>query len=104
MIDLLTGIVIDDAMDSAVDILAGADVGMWVFAIAALDLMPTLSSSAKAFGSGACSCCPTTAKGCRALQAWMPSCHVCSRFSSLALPQLPNQDPPRAQQLSLPDF
>ena len=104
MIDLLTGIVIDDAMDSAVDILAGADVGMWVFAIAALDLMPTLSSSAKACGSGACSCCPTTAKGCRALQAWMPSCHVCSRFAVLEYPQVPNQDPPRAQQLSLPDF
>ena len=34
----------------------------------------------------------------------MPSCHVCSRFVFPALPQFPNQEPPRPQQLSLPDF
>ena len=32
----------------------------------------------------------------------MPSVHVC--FASSPLPQLPNQVPPGAQQLSLPDF
>ena len=40
----------------------------------------------------------------RVLQAWMPSCHVCSSLALPALPQLPNQDPPRAQQLLFPDF
>ena len=38
------------------------------------------------------------------LQARMPSDHVCSWFESTALPHFPNQDPPRLQQLLLPDF
>ena len=36
------------------------------------------------------------------LQACKPSNHVC--LTSLPLPQLSNQAPPGAQQLSLPDF
>jgi len=38
------------------------------------------------------------------LQAWMPCDHVWSKFESLGFPQLLNQAPPRAQQLSLPEF
>ena len=38
------------------------------------------------------------------LQASMPSDHVCSCLESPALPHFPNQDPPRLQQLLLPDF
>ena len=38
-----------------------------------------------------------------ALHARMPSYHVWSRSAFPALPQCPNQEPPRAQQLSLPD-
>ena len=38
------------------------------------------------------------------LQARMPSDHVCIRLELPPLPQLPNQDPPRLQQLILPDF
>jgi len=34
--------------------------------------------------------------------AWMPSSHVCSKFS--AFPHFLNQEPPEAQQLGLPDF
>ena len=40
----------------------------------------------------------------RALQDWMPSYHVCSTFALPALPQFLNQEPPRPQQLILPDF
>ena len=40
----------------------------------------------------------------RALQAWMPSYHVCPKFELPALPQFRNQEPPRPQQLVLPDF
>ena len=43
-------------------------------------------------------------KWARNLQALTPSCHVCSSLEFPALTQLPNQDPPRAQQLILPDF
>ena len=53
---------------------------------------------------GLCRCCPTTVWDCRAVQAWMPSYHVWPICVVLPLPQSPNQEPPRAQQLSLPDF
>ena len=51
-----------------------------------------------------CSCCTTAAWNCRSLQARMPSCHVWPRFEFPALPHFPTQEPPRPQQLSLPDF
>ena len=34
----------------------------------------------------------------------MPSFHVCSNVESVTNPQFLNQEPPRAQQLSSPDF
>ena len=34
----------------------------------------------------------------------MPSNHVCSNFESPEFPQFLNQTPPKAQQLSMPDF
>ena len=40
----------------------------------------------------------------KSLQAQMPSDHVWSTFVFPASPQFLNQEPPRAQQLSLPDF
>ena len=43
-------------------------------------------------------------KAAEPLQAWMPSTHVWSNFLSPASPQFLNQAPPRAQQLSFPDF
>ena len=42
--------------------------------------------------------------GCLILQARMPSYHVCLTFELPEAPQLPNQEPPRPQQLILPDF
>merc|ERR1712032_86042 len=38
------------------------------------------------------------------LQAWMPSYHVYSSLALPAVPQSPNQEPPRPQQLIFPDF
>ena len=47
---------------------------------------------------------PMTALDCdRDLQACKPSYHVWSTLVSPALPQFPNQEPPRPQQLILPD-
>ena len=40
----------------------------------------------------------------RVLQARMPSYHVWPNFPLPALPQFPNQEPPRPQQLTFPDF
>ena len=40
----------------------------------------------------------------RDLQTCKPSDHVWSRFVLPSLPQLPNQEPPRPQQLIMPDF
>ena len=106
LVDVLVDTVIGVVCDIGDDVLAGVEVSSRTIAAPALELVPMLASSEDALFVGwrACSCCPTTAKGCRALQAWMPSCHVCSRFAVLEYPQVPNQDPPRAQQLSLPDF
>ena len=48
---------------------------------------------------------PTAILKCaRALQAFMPSYHVCSSLVLPAPPQLLNQEPPRPQQLLFPDF
>ena len=55
--------------------------------------------------SKVCRCWPITAvSGCPASQAWMPSYHVCGSFVLPVAPHFPNQEPPRAQQLSLPDL
>ena len=50
-------------------------------------------------------CCSMTVLDCaRALQACKPSCHVWPTRTSGSLLQFPNQEPPRPQQLILPDF
>ena len=40
----------------------------------------------------------------RDLQAWIPSYQLCSTLALPALPQFPNQEPPRPQQLVFQDF
>ena len=40
----------------------------------------------------------------RVLQTWIPSYHVCRTLPLSARPQFLNQEPPRPQQLLLPDF
>ena len=54
----------------------------------------------------ACACCDLTTSKALAtcLQACTPSTHVCSKFESPISPHFLNQEPPRPQQLSLPDF
>ena len=61
----------------AIGLLVGSTVGCW--RIAAVD-------------------CP------RSLQTRMPSDHACTTCVLPAPPQFPNQEPPRPQQLSLPDL
>ena len=51
------------------------------------------------------SCSLMTIADCpRSLQTCKPSDQVCSSLAPPALPQFPNQEPPRPQQLILPDF
>ena len=74
--------------------------------LAVLELtMATSSEKSARLCSTACSCWPITGSDCsRTLHAWMPSDHVWSSFVLLYPPQLPNHEPPRPQQLFLPDL
>ena len=85
---------------------ADLDPSMWV-AVTTDSKFVTLPTWSEEFMLPCCTAfcfCPITIFDCCALQAWMPSCHVCWRFVLPVAPQFPNQEPPRAQQLSLPDF
>ena len=77
-IDALAGTVIGVAPDIGVHVLACADANMWEATVTALEFIPMLASSEEIllFGCEACSCWPTAACICRALQARMPSLHV----------------------------
>ena len=97
LIDTLAGTILGEFM--AIEVLV--DVSSTIMSELALSL-PTLEdlSSWAVFDSlflAIFSCV-------RASQAWKPSCHVCSRFVLPGLPHLLNQEPPRPQQLLLPDF
>ena len=87
---------------------ADVNANVRIFTGTAFGSMPTLSASEKALPS-ACSApgwWSTTSWNFRRLQARIPSYHVhmWPTFTFLMLPQLPNQEPPCPQQLSLPDF
>ena len=71
LVDVLVDTVVGVVSDIGDDVLAGVEVRSWAIAATALELMPMLASSEDALFVGwrACSCCPTTANGCRALQA-----------------------------------
>ena len=95
-LDALRGTAIVDAIYA----FAGEDANMWI-----LGTISTSASLAELMTFRVIAFCrPITALDCRALHASKPSCHVCSRFALPAPPQLPNQEPPRAQQLRLPVF
>ena len=95
-LDVLPGTAIVDAIYA----FAGEDANMWI-----LGTISTSASLAELMTFRVIAFCrPITALDCRALHASKPSCHVCSRFVLPAPPQLPNQEPPRAQQLRLPVF
>ena len=89
-----------------VDVLADADAYTCAVTTIALGCIPTLVSPEEALllSWKSCSCSPTATWNCRALQLAIPSYHVWAKFAFSAFPQLPNQEPPWAQQLNLPDF
>ena len=89
MIGVVTGV--------SVDVLAGV--------MAALEFA-IISEPFKEFScSAACDCWPLPLLDCaRVLQTWMPAYHVWSSLVLPAPPQCLNQEPPRPQQLCLPDF
>ena len=109
-VDTLVGVKIAAAMDlefavatfNVVDVLGGLRAGVMI------DLefvLPALLKGSKLFRLAAFSCWSMAILDCaRALQVWMPSYHVWSRFVFPELPQFPNQEPPRPQQLIFPDF
>ena len=78
-----------------------------------LEFKPTRVSYEDLLRCCCCCCCCWAARSCwpiaaldspRALQDRMPSYHVCSACALTAPPQVPNQEPPRPQQLLLPDL
>ena len=111
----LAGVVIDSLLggviDVAVDMLAELGIVIVVAPVIVLEVfmaVPTrvsLLEDSLRSRSAARSCWRMAAVGClRALQAWMPSYHVCTTFALPAPPQVPNQEPPRPQQLFLTDL
>ena len=89
-----------------VDVLTGVNSTLLADTMTNLEfmMMTLLSAGVLCFRSEALSGWCIAASSCRPLQARMPSCHVCSTFTLPKAPQLPNQEPPRPQQLILPDF
>ena len=99
-------VAIDRVLVIGVGIWARIDASMWDVTMTALESISVMTSSEAVslrFGWKACICWPITTWYC-ALHAWTPSYHVCSRSALLNLPQFSNQEPPGAQQLSLPDL
>ena len=77
-----------------------------VFAVIMTALEFTVSIPLEEFGCRAAFDCRPLAlwDWSRVSQTWMPSYHVWRSFALPALPQFLNQEPPRPQQLLLPDF
>ena len=106
LIDLLTDTMVGIVNGIGVDVLTDVNSTPLTATMTGLDLTAMAESSADSlfFFSTALSRWPIAALDCRTLQTRMPSYHVCSTFALSAPPQLPNQEPPRPQQLILPDF
>ena len=111
----LIGFLIDELTDvfarAIVNIFSGLGIvveGNVLAAVVVTALEFTISPSLKetlCFCWASLTCWPVAALDCaRGLQAWMPSYHVWSRFALPVLPQFLNQEPPKPQQLVLPDF
>ena len=113
-IDVRIGVLIGSLADTVtgvtrgngVDVLPGVNTNTRAATMTALEFILMLAwwEEILLFGREPPSCCTTTAWDCRVLQARMPSYQVWARFEFSALPHLPNQEPPRPQQLILPDF
>ena len=103
---VFAGAIVSAVTGVDVDLLAGVSVNVVAAVMTALGC--TMSASLEEwlfFCWAAFACWPTAVSDCdRALQACMPSYHVWSRFVLPTRPQVLNQEPPRPQQLTLPDF
>ena len=95
--------VIDVASGSGVNVLASSDSNEWAGEINAASKLPSLEETLL-FACTALSCWSNATCDCHMSQALTPSLNVWPAFTSPALPQFPNQAPPRPQQLSFPDL
>ena len=104
VVGVLFEVTIRVVADIVVDVLANMNANVLAAMMTALDLSaptPTdLFSCSAALDSS-----PLAVFNCvRVLQASKPSYHLCPTLVLSALPQFPNQEPPRPQQLLLPDL
>ena len=91
--------------DAGVGAKVSGDVTLGVGVDIEFALCPELLEEAMVFRRAAIRCRPLALLGCtHVLQAWMPSYHVWPSLELRALPQFPDQEPPRPQQLGMPDF
>ena len=91
--------------DAGVGTKVSGDVTLGVGVDIEFALCPELLEEAMVFRRAAIRCRPMALLGCdRGLQTWMPSYHVWPSLELPAPPQFLNQEPPRPQQLLLPDF
>ena len=106
MIDTLAGTVLAVVTGIGIGVLASADANMSPVIISSLEFTSTLvlSGETSFLGWEACSCWTIATSDFRPLHARMPSYHVWPEFMLPAIPQFPNQEPPRPQQLILLDF
>ena len=105
MIDVLHVTLVSVAAGIDINASTGFDSNMWIpMVVATSESMLTMSEEAFTFGWEAFSCWSTADWNCHDLQAWIPSCHVWRTCEFPTLPQFPNQEPPRPQQLNLSDF
>ena len=91
------------ASGSGIDALAGVPENMWGATMFALERI-SIPLKTWLCGAEARCCSPTAVLTSRALQARMPSDQVWSMFLLPGPPHCPNHEPPRPQQLLLPDL
>ena len=107
-VNVSIGVLVRTATDVMSDMVvtADADENMWITLLAVLEIMilSTASEELLLFWWITFRCCSIAVLGCRGPQTWTPSYQVCESFALPVAPHCPNQEPPRAQQLSLPDF
>ena len=106
VINLLTDIIFGVVTDIGTDVLADENTNVFAAVMIDLDFTKvTPGDKSMLFCRASFRGWPEAVLDCdRALQAWMPSYHVRSTSALPALPQFLNQEPPRPQQLVLPDF
>ena len=104
IIDVLAELWTGAVNNMLVDVLT-IDIRIGVCIVALADMIIDGLEESMRFCWAAFSCWSIALLDCaRALQAWMPSYHVWRSFVSPEIAQFLNQEPPRPQQLALPDF